>query len=212
MVPGSRFDRELGVEVDPDTGLLGPARQLESPNSDQRPAGCAPELVVLHGISLPPGEFGGGWVDALFLNRLDPDVHPYFAQIVDARVSAHLLIERGGHVTQYVSFNDRAWHAGVSAYFGRTACNDFSIGIELEGTDDMPYTDEQYAVLATVLAALALAYPALAAVPIAGHRDIAPGRKTDPGGSFDWLRLDRCVAVAAARKRSQAFSNEAVSA
>jgi len=209
MGAGSRFDRELGVQVDPDTGLLSPARQLESPNRDERPAGCAPELVVVHGISLPPGEFGGGWVDALFLNRLDPEAHPYFAEIFEARVSAHLLIERAGSVTQYVSFNQRAWHAGVSTYFGRTACNDFSIGIELEGTDDMPYTDEQYETLTAVLAVLAVTYPALAAVPIVGHRDIAPGRKTDPGGSFDWLRLDRCPAVATARKRSQILSDEA---
>lgn len=200
------------MQVDPDTGLISPARHVQSPNRDPRPAGFAPELVVLHGISLPPGEFGGDWVDALFLNRLDPEAHPYFAEIAGVRVSAHLLIDRLGSVTQYVSFNERAWHAGVSDYFGRSACNDFSIGIELEGTDDMPYTDEQYETLAAVLSALAEAYPELAAVPVAGHKDIAPGRKTDPGTSFDWLRLDRGVAVASKRQRGGRTLEKAVSA
>lgn len=148
-----------------------------------------PELVVVHGITLPPGEFGGPWVDDLFLGRLDPAAHPYFAAIAHLRVSAHLLIRRDGTVTQYVPFHLRAWHAGASMFGGRERCNDFSIGIELEGTDDEPYADVQYERLAGAIHALKGAYPTLAA--IAGHEDIAPGRKTDPGPAFDWGRLAR---------------------
>jgi len=144
-------------------------------------------LIVIHGISLPPGEFGGAWIDDLFLGRLDQAAHPYFAEIAHVRVSAHLLIRRDGSVTQYVPFHLRAWHAGVSSFDGRAGCNDFSIGIELEGTDDVPYAEAQYLNLARVIAALQQAYPSLRA--IAGHEDIAPGRKTDPGASFDWARL-----------------------
>ena len=163
-------------------------QQLASPHCDPRPEGMLPELIVIHGISLPPGEFGGAWIDDLFLGRLDASAHPYFAAIAHLRVSAHLLIRRDGAVTQYVPFALRAWHAGVSSFAGRAGCNDFSIGIELEGTDEIPYTEAQYAALAEVIAALCAAYPSLRA--IAGHADIAPGRKTDPGASFAWDKLD----------------------
>jgi len=168
-------------------GWLPAARRLVSPHCDERPPGMVPELVVVHGITLPPGEFGGPWIDDLFLGRLDPAAHPYFATIAHLRVSAHLLIRRDGSVTQYVPFHLRAWHAGASIFDGRERCNDFSIGIELEGTDDTPYTAAQYLRLAEVLSVLRQAYPTLAAVT--GHEDIAPGRKTDPGPFFDWGRL-----------------------
>jgi AmpD protein len=148
-----------------------------------------PALVVIHGISLPPGEFGGPHVESFFTNCLDPTMHPYFAEIADLRVSAHLLIRRDGQVVQFVPFERRAWHAGESDFRGRHCCNDYAIGIELEGTDDIPYTDEQYECLAAVLNALAAAYPRINARHIAGHSDIAPGRKSDPGPVFDWLRL-----------------------
>ncbi len=197
------------MQIDPETGLIRPARQLASPNRDQRPHGCLPELVVLHGISLPPGEFGGSHIDDLFLNRLDPTAHPFFESIANARVSAHLLIDRGGDLTQFVPFIERAWHAGESQYFGRSACNDFSIGIELEGTDDIAYSDAQYDALGAVLAALVGAFPTLDPLRVVGHKDIAPGRKTDPGEAFDWLRCDRCVAMALSRRRQQTRQAEA---
>ena len=145
-------------------------------------------LVVIHGISLPPGEFGGPWIDALFTNTLDPDAHPYFAEVAGLTVSAHLLVRRDGELVQYVPFDRRAWHAGRSCHHGRENCNDFSIGIELEGTDEIPYTAQQYTVLAAVLALLEQHYPACVG-HLAGHSDIAPGRKTDPGPSFDWAAL-----------------------
>jgi AmpD protein len=177
--------------IDPLTGWLDAAQRIDSPNSDERPTGCAIDLIVVHGISLPPGEFGGACIDALFTNTLDPTLHPYFARIAGLRVSAHLLIRRDGGVTQYVSFNRRAWHAGESLYDGRRQCNDFSIGIELEGVDDLPYDDRQYPVLAAVIHALWKAYPTLAPDRLTGHADIAPGRKTDPGPAFDWRCLRR---------------------
>jgi len=180
-------------DIDPATGSLARARQLPSPNCDDRPAGAVPELIVVHGISLPPGEFGGPWIDLLFTNSLPPEAHPYFATIQGLRVSSHVLIRRDGAVVQYVPFNRRAWHAGASEWRGRPRCNDFSIGIELEGADDVPYTDAQYASLNEVVAALEHAYPTLAPDAIAGHSDIAPGRKTDPGPAFDWSRLRREV-------------------
>lgn len=182
--------RESGMQVDPVTGLLEAARQVESPNQDDRPEGAEPELVVVHCISLPPGEFGGPHIEALFTNQLDPALHPYFAEIADLRVSAHLLIQRDGGLIQFVPFHRRAWHAGSSCYRGRERCNDFSIGIELEGTDDGDFDDAQYRALVDVLEALADAYPAIRPERIAGHSDIAPGRKTDPGPGFDWTRLD----------------------
>ena len=149
---------------------------------------------MVHGISLPPGQFGGGWIDALFTNRLDRGAHPYFARIAGLTVSAHALIRRDGAIVQYVPFHRRAWHAGQSVYDGRERCNDFSIGIELEGTDDLAYEDRQYSRLAALFRALRDVYPRLDASRIVGHADIAPGRKTDPGPSFDWARLARTVA------------------
>ena len=143
----------------------------------------------MHGISLPPGQFGNGWIDRFFRNDLPGDVHPFFATICDSQVSAHVLIARDGALTQYVPFDLRAWHAGRSEHCGRTACNDFSVGIELEGTDELPYEPAQYRALAEVVAALRRAYPSLANAEVVGHSDIAPGRKTDPGPSFDWAEL-----------------------
>ncbi len=176
--------------VDPRTGLLSGARQRPSPNQDERPADMPVDLVIVHGISLPPGEFGGGFIDALFTNTLDPAAHPYFTEIAGMRVSAHLLIERTGRITQYVPFHRRAWHAGESCFAGRGRCNDYSIGIELEGVDDRPYEDIQYLRLTQVIAALRAVWPALTDDRIVGHSDVAPGRKTDPGPAFDWRRLD----------------------
>jgi AmpD protein len=176
-------------ELDAATGLLRGVRQVLSPHHDLRPAGQQPELVVIHGISLPPGEFGGPWIDRLFCGDLPPDAHPFFAGIQALRVSAHLLVRRDGSVTQYAPLQARAWHAGVSSWQGREACNDFSIGIELEGADDTPYEAAQYAALSALLLALRRIWPALAADRVVGHSDIAPGRKTDPGPSFDWGRL-----------------------
>jgi N-acetyl-anhydromuramoyl-L-alanine amidase len=182
------------LHVDPSSGVLREARQLRSPNFDSRPVGVDADLIVVHGISLPPGEFGGGWIDRLFTNSLPADAHPYFAETAGQRVSAHLCIYRDGSVTQYVGFNDRAWHAGVSQYEGRPACNDFSIGIELEGTDELAYEAEQYTSLAALIGALLRAYPTLSAARVVGHSDIAPGRKSDPGAAFDWNRLRELLA------------------
>jgi AmpD protein len=183
-------------EVDARTGLLLGARELRSPNCDARPAGAALDLIVVHGISLPPGAFGGPWIDRLFTNTLPREEHPYFAEVCGLRVSAHLLIRRGGEAVQYVRFTERAWHAGRSSYHGREACNDFSIGIELEGADRVPYEDAQYRVLAQVIAALCAAYPSLSPERVVGHSDIAPGRKTDPGPAFDWPRARRLIELA----------------
>jgi len=165
------------------TGLIHGARQIASPNRNGRPAGSAIELLVIHNISLPPGIFGGNGIVELFTNRLDPDAHPYYAEIAHLKVSAHLLLRRDGSALQFVPCNDRAWHAGASAWNGREQCNDFSIGIELEGTDDVPFTPAQYTHLIGVAQVLMRAYPIRHAV---GHSDIAPGRKTDPGPDFDW--------------------------
>jgi len=148
-----------------------------------------PELIVVHGISLPPGVTGGPAIEKLFTNCLDWDSHPYFSQIRGAEVSTHLLIRRDGELVQYVPFSRRAWHAGDSCFRGRTQCNDFSIGIELEGEDETPYEECQYAVLVKVTGALLYAYPTISAREVAAHSDISPGRKTDPGPAFDWLRL-----------------------
>lgn len=192
-------DRLLGLRVNGRTGIVASARQVPSPNCDARPPGGRPELVVVHGISLPPGEFGGPWVDALFQNRLDPAAHPYFAGIAGLRVSSHLLVRRDGELVQYVPLTRRAWHAGASAFRGRPACNDFSIGIELEGADDVPYQPVQYVRLAALLTALMAAIPALAGAPIVGHSDVAPGRKTDPGPAFRWDRLRHWLRVCGGR-------------
>lgn len=175
------------MDVDPKTQRLNTAKVYYSPNCDNRPPDMPIDLVVIHGISLPPGEYGGGHIEALFTNNLDPNAHPYFNQIADLRVSAHLLLARDGRVSQFVRFDRRAWHAGKSRFGDRARCNDFSIGIELEGTDHTAYTSIQYETLIDVLAALKRAYPSLRA--ICGHEHIAPGRKTDPGPAFDWGRL-----------------------
>jgi len=179
----------------PGSGLWWPeARHCVSPNRDARPAGILPELIVVHSISLPPGKFGGPFIEQLFCNTLDPSAHPYFAEIADLRVSAHALIDRRGHATQFVPFDERAWHAGASSWKGRERCNDFSIGIELEGCDDRPFAAVQYRVLARMIRWLAGHYPALdRKEALAGHSDVAPGRKTDPGPYFDWCRLETCL-------------------
>lgn len=177
------------IVIDGESGLVRGARQVASPNQDERPAGCLPELIVVHGISLPAGEFGGPWIDALFTSDLDPAAHPSFADLALLRVSAHLLVRRDGELVQYVPLHRRAWHAGQSSHCGRERCNDFSIGIELEGADEMPYAAVQYEVLARLVAALRQAMPSLRRAPVVGHSDIAPGRKTDPGSAFDWGRL-----------------------
>jgi AmpD protein len=176
-----------------DGWLLG-VRHLPSPNCNDRPAGTCIDLLVIHNISLPPGEFGGGSVEQLFCNTLDCSSHPWFAQLLGLRVSAHLLIDRHGEPTQFVPFHRRAWHAGVSRHGEREGCNDFSIGIELEGTDTLPYTDAQYACLVALTRTLLREYPGLRAERIVGHSDISPGRKTDPGEAFDWERYLRALA------------------
>lgn len=167
-------------------GVLTGARQVVSPNQDERPSGMVAELVVIHNISLPPGEFGGDGVERLFTNRLDPGAHPYYRDIHQLKVSAHFFIRRDGELVQFVPCGRRAWHAGVSQWQGRERCNDFSIGIELEGDDATLFEDAQYVALNTLLAALRQAYPITG---IVGHSDIAPGRKTDPGPCFDWNRV-----------------------
>lgn len=178
-------------------GLVKGARFISSPNCDERPAGCAIELVVIHHISLPPGEFGGPGIAELFTNRLDPAAHPYYATIAGRKVSAHFLVRRDGELLQFVPCGKRAWHAGESSWQGRTRCNDFSIGIELEGTDEAPFTDAQYERLAALTRALQPRYPIRG---IAGHSDVAPGRKSDPGPSFDWARYRAMVASLSPRR------------
>ncbi|WP_317455242.1 1,6-anhydro-N-acetylmuramyl-L-alanine amidase AmpD [Acinetobacter johnsonii] len=165
--------------------LLG-ARQIPSPNFNARPADTEIQLIVIHNISLPPSQFGGGYIEQFFQNQLDWSVHPYFQTIQGIQVSAHLLILRSGEVLQFVNFNDRAWHAGRSSYLAKKECNDYSIGIELEGSDNLPFEDAQYETLVHVTACLQQAYPQIQQ-HLAGHSDIAPGRKTDPGPFFDWL-------------------------
>jgi len=189
MPPALNSPAAASFKVDPQTGLLSDTRQCPSPNQDNRPKGVAPELIIVHGISLPPGEFGGPHIESLFSNCLDWDAHPYFKEIEGVQVSAHLLIQRNGELVQFVPFNKRAWHAGVSSFRGRESCNDYSIGIELEGSDDTSYADQQYAHLALAIRAIMIAYPQISSRAIAGHCDVAPGRKTDPGPVFDWLRL-----------------------
>lgn len=168
-------------------GWVTPARRVASPNCDARPPDARIRLLVIHNISLPPGEFGGPWVEALFTNRLDAQAHPYFAGIAQLRVSAHFLIRRDGDLVQFVPCQARAWHAGESSWRGQARCNDFSVGVELEGSDHTPFAAAQYACLNRLIAALRAAYPEL--VDIAGHADVAPGRKTDPGPYFDWSRV-----------------------
>jgi AmpD protein len=168
------------------TPTAKPDRIVDSPNQDERPAGTEITLLVVHSISLPPGQYGGDAIEHLFTNRLDPHAHPYFREIADLRVSSHFLIRRDGGLVQFVPVERRAWHAGLSAWRGRERCNDFSIGVELEGTDDAGFTDAQYLRLAPLIQYLKAT---LALRDIAAHSDIAPGRKTDPGAGFDWPRL-----------------------
>lgn len=175
--------------IDTSKGWIDGVTCVPSPNADARPGGEEPSLIVVHGISLPPGEFGGPWIDRLFTNDLPIDAHAYFASIASLRVSAHALIRRDGRVTQYVPFTDRAWHAGESSWCGRACCNDYSIGIELEGVDDVPYTDAQYDRLVALVVALRRTYASLREADVVGHEHIAPGRKTDPGPAFDWTRF-----------------------
>ena len=182
------------MELTEDGDWLVGVRRVLSPNCDERPAPGTVSLIVVHGISLPPGEYGGPWIDDFFRNRLDAAAHPYFAEIIGLRVSSHLLIRRDGERVQYVPFSRRAWHAGKSSYRGREACNDFSIGIELEGQDETPYEPAQYQQLAGVILGLRRRYPDIDAQDIVGHADIAPGRKTDPGPAFDWAQLRHLLA------------------
>ncbi|MDR3054711.1 MAG: 1,6-anhydro-N-acetylmuramyl-L-alanine amidase AmpD [Zoogloeaceae bacterium] len=167
-------------------GWLATARRVDSPNFGARPAGAEVSLVVLHNISLPPEEFGGAYVEQFFTNRLNPATHPYFAGIADVKVSAHFFLRRDGELAQFVSADARAWHAGTSSWQGRDNCNDYSIGVELEGSDSQPFTSAQYAALWSLLDAIRAAYPVVA---VAGHEHVAPGRKSDPGACFDWSAL-----------------------
>lgn len=180
--------RRLNLDA---TGVATPARQIRSPNCDERPDGTIVDLLVVHNISLPPGVFEGDAIIQLFTNRLDAAAHPYFATIAHLKVSSHFLIRRDGELLQFVPCAQRAWHAGVSRWQGRDRCNDFSIGVELEGTDALAYTVAQYTVLARLTRAISRRYPIASMV---GHSDIAPGRKTDPGPAFDWPRFRRLVA------------------
>jgi AmpD protein len=172
-------------------GWITAARRVDSPNCDARPPETEITLLVIHNISLPPGEFGGPGVEQLFTNQLDPAEHPYYATIHELRVSSHFFIRRDGELIQFVACGQRAWHAGASNWRGRERCNDFSIGVELEGSDEQPYTEPQYVRLNRLINALGAAYPTL--VDRAGHSDIAPGRKTDPGPYFDWSRVQPLV-------------------
>jgi len=175
------------LKINNHTGLVEPAQFIASPNYNDRPENTLIDLLVIHGISLPPGEFGGPFIAALFTNTLDPTLHPYFQGISELRVSSHILIRRTGEIIQFVPFHKRAWHAGVSEFHGRTNCNDFSIGIELEGTDTQPYEAAQYQQLAGLTKLICQTYPTITLDRIVGHSDIAPVRKTDPGEAFDWL-------------------------
>ena len=180
------------MQLDSASGWCHGIRHCPSPNFNARPQ-AEVSLLVIHNISLPPGQFGTGKVQEFFQNRLCADEHPYFATIASLRVSAHFLIARDGAITQFVSCYERAWHAGQSRFADRDNCNDFSLGIELEGTDEMPFTDGQYTALVELIHLLQERYPALTVERICGHSDIAPGRKTDPGPAFDWLRLRRAL-------------------
>lgn len=174
-------------------GWLSNARRVPSPNQDARPSDTTVRLLVIHNISLPPAQFGSVYIEQLFTNQLDVSVDPFFHEIAALRVSSHLLITREGEVIQFVPFDQRAWHAGQSCFQGVSDCNDFSIGIELEGTDTLPYTCEQYQVLVSVTQALSSQYPDIITENIVGHCDIAPGRKTDPGEVFDWYRYKQAL-------------------
>jgi len=173
------------MKIGPESLLAG-ARYVASPNCDERPPGCEITLLVVHSISLPPGEYGGDDIERLFTNRLDPQAHPYFGEIFPLKVSAHFLVRRNGEVVQFVPVQQRAWHSGVSSWRGRGACNDFSIGVELEGTEESAFEDAQYQSLSVLIRSLRSSLPLK---DIAAHGDVAPGRKTDPGARFDWVRV-----------------------
>ena len=175
--------------IDKTTSLLLDTLYIPSPNCDERVDPTDINLIVVHNISLPPGEFGGPYIEQLFTNTLDVNAHPFFETIADLKVSAHILIRRDGEVIQFVPFSKRAWHAGESCFQDRNCCNDFSVGIELEGTDELPYTEQQYSQLASLVTALMAQYPAITRDRIIGHCDIAPERKTDPGPAFQWSKL-----------------------
>jgi N-acetyl-anhydromuramoyl-L-alanine amidase len=180
------------MKINPTTGLITDCKQCPSPNKDTRPENTAIDLIVIHSISLPPGQYDNDSIENFFQNKLDKNDHPYFEEIHQMKVSSHVLIKRSGEVVQFVPFNERAWHAGQSTYEGRECCNDFSIGVELEGTDTDPFEDEQYQQLAQLIFALQAAYPAIEN-RVTGHSDIAPGRKNDPGTGFDWGKLNDCL-------------------
>jgi len=184
------------MHIDVTSGLLDEAEYIPSPNSDERPAGGEIDLLVVHNISLPPHEYGGPYIEQLFTNCLDPQGHPYFSEICHLKVSSHLLIRRDGHIIQFVPLHKRAWHAGESCFKERQRCNDFSIGIELEGSDDVPYEDIQYEQLVAVTKCIRHAYPGIDLDHIVGHMDIAPQRKTDPGPAFDWSRFRQKLTTA----------------
>jgi len=184
------------MHIDPASGLLDEAEYIPSPNQDDRPIEGQIDLLVIHNISLPPQQYGGPYIEQLFTNCLDPQAHPYFADICHLQVSSHLLIRRDGHIVQFVPFHKRAWHAGESCFEERVRCNDFSIGIELEGSDDEPYEDIQYQQLVAVTKCLRHDYPGITVDHIVGHMDIAPQRKTDPGPAFDWPRFRQKLASA----------------
>ncbi len=183
------------VLINQKTGLIEAARQCPSPNYDERSSDDDLSLIVIHNISLPPNEYGGEGIDQLFTNTLDKDEHPYYQDIHHLRVSSHLLIRRDGEIVQYVPFHKRAWHAGVSEFLGRDVCNDFSIGIEMEGSDFEPFLERQYEALNTVIEGLLNTYPNLKAQAITGHEHIAKGRKTDPGPFFAWGKLTKALGV-----------------
>ncbi len=176
----------MSINIDSNKQWLTNARHVPSPNCDDRPAGCEVDMVIIHGISLPPGEYGGPYIDQLFTNTLDPRLHTYFTGIVALRVSSHLLVNRLGEITQYVPFDTRAWHAGESEFHGRQTCNDFSIGIELEGCDDEDYEPVQYEITASLVKLLIANFKGIDKHRVVGHCDVASGRKTDPGDAFNW--------------------------
>ncbi len=181
------------IRLNPNSGLFSEAQFIPSPNCDERPPDLPVDLVVVHGISLPPGEFGGPWIEALFTNTLDCAADPRFAELAALTVSAHVLIRRDARMLQFVPTHRRAWHAGRSSFEGRPCCNDYSLGIELEGADTIPYTLLQYRMLARLLDASMQVYPAITPARIVAHSTIAPGRKTDPGPAFNWNLLHRLL-------------------
>lgn len=176
------------MEFSIENNLLSGVRQVKSPNQSKRPPGTEIDLLIIHSISLPPGKYGTGCIDQLFCNSLEHGAHPFFAELENLKVSSHLLIDRSGDVTQYVPFDKKAWHAGISLFCGKSNCNDFSIGIEVEGTDLEAFTEQQYYSLIAITDLLLIDYPCLNLDRIVGHGDVAPGRKVDPGPQFDWDR------------------------